>query len=81
MRGLGFQSIFIINGVPHFLVYGRYAMASQSESDSTGSTSQDVSEAEASSSSRSSRCVYAKQDSETVAGKKKRCVDVEEMYI
>ena len=55
--------------------------SSSCRSDSTGSTSQDVSEAEASSSSRSSRCVYAKQDSETVAGKKKRCVDVEEMYI
>ena len=42
-------------------------MASQAESDSTSQN-----EGEAEDSSLFSRCVYAKQDSEAVAGKKKR---------
>ena len=64
MRGLG----PFLNRNCHLLVaWAILEMASQAESDSTSQN-----EGEAEDSSLFSRCVYAKQDSEAVAGKKKR---------
>ena len=53
-------------------MHGRYYildMASQAESDFTSMTSPPDGEAEA-----ASRCAYADQDGDAVAGKKRRCL-------